>query len=271
MLRAERASRRINHSNASYTTNGSLLCNLCSVPVKSESAWSGHLKSTQHTLRVQRAQEAAAARPAEPASKKRKASTLDEPGELDTKRAKAETAEHQLDGKKEEVAAPTKTAEADAAQQESAPHVDTAQLADGVDEDEWAAFERDLATTQHPSAVYADATISAAPVTAEEIAAQAREEQSTQKGRRDAEIEAEKEEAEQMLENEFEEMEGFEERVRRLREKREALRKTMELEGGDPSAPAANVAMGNGHVAELAEEEDDEDDDEDDGWNFGST
>ncbi|KAK5113270.1 hypothetical protein LTR62_003607 [Meristemomyces frigidus] len=68
------------------------------------------------------------------------------------------------------------------------------------------------------------ATISAAPLTAEQIAAQAREEQSSQRGKRDQEIEAEKEDAESALREEMEEMAGLEERVRRLRERREAVR-----------------------------------------------
>ena len=117
----------------------------------------------------------------------------------------------------------------------------------------------------------ADATISAAPMTAEELAAQAREEQSAQRGRRDVEIEAEKEDAARLLEDEFEEMEGLEERVRRLREKREALRK-----GSNAASERAEVGAGitangdvNGHAVVEADEEDEEDDFDE--WAFGGS
>lgn len=101
-----------------------------------------------------------------------------------------------------------------------------------IDEDEWAAFERDIATPPAPtvgtaSALLASAgTITAAPLSAAEIAAQAREEAEMQQTKtEEAEAEAEKEDAERRLEDEFEEMAGLEERVRILKEKREALRK----------------------------------------------
>ncbi|KAL8666898.1 MAG: hypothetical protein Q9202_001138 [Teloschistes flavicans] len=101
-----------------------------------------------------------------------------------------------------------------------------------VDEDEWAAFQRDLASPPlETSALTAAATISAAPMTAAELAAQSREQASTQaKERMEAEIEGEKEDAARQMEEEFEEMAGLEDRVRRLRDKREELRR-VEVEG----------------------------------------
>ncbi|KAI4107357.1 MAG: hypothetical protein L6R37_001718 [Teloschistes peruensis] len=101
-----------------------------------------------------------------------------------------------------------------------------------VDEDEWAAFQRDVASLPpETSALTAAADISAAPLTAAELAAQSREQASTQaKERRDAEIEGEKEDAARQMEEEFEEMAELEDRVRRLREKREELRRR-EVEG----------------------------------------
>lgn len=104
-----------------------------------------------------------------------------------------------------------------------------------VDEDEWAAFEREIATATTPqfpntsaaSALLASAgNITAVPLSAAEIAAQAREEaELAQTKTDDVEAEAEKEEAERRLEDEFEEMAGLDERVRILKEKREALRR----------------------------------------------
>lgn len=75
-----------------------------------------------------------------------------------------------------------------------------------------------------PPVNYSGAVIESAPMTAAEIAAQAREEQSAQRAKRDEEMEGEKEDAARALEDEFEEMEGLEERVKKLREQREALR-----------------------------------------------
>lgn len=96
-----------------------------------------------------------------------------------------------------------------------------------IDENEWAAFERDVATPPPPPSILTStATITAAPLTAAEIAAQARKQASLQtKERMEAVIEGEKEDAARRLEEEFDEMAELEERVRRLREKREMLRK----------------------------------------------
>ena len=98
-----------------------------------------------------------------------------------------------------------------------------------VDEDEWAAFERDIATPPpEPSALTAEATISAAPMSAAELAAQSREQANLQKkSPREVELEGEKEDAARQMEEELDEMAGFDERVKRLKEKREELRLTI--------------------------------------------
>jgi zinc finger protein 830 len=101
-----------------------------------------------------------------------------------------------------------------------------AATAASVDEAEWAAFEADIAATTAP--YDEDAVISAPAMTAEEAAAadaQKEEEAEKQRAQADADLEDEKEEATRALEEEFEEMEELEARVRRLKEKREALRK----------------------------------------------
>ncbi|KAI7220665.1 hypothetical protein KC333_g2227 [Hortaea werneckii] len=296
MLRAERASRRITHPNASYTSDGRLLCNLCEMMVKSEAAWQGHLHSTGHTLRLDRAREAAAARNLESAGKKRKAETLDSPSPDDKKRARSageeapnadrQSTEEKKDGN-EDIAAPA-TAHVNEARPTEVPSNGGAPLAtdDAVDEAELAAFERELAAMEQPSdaaaTIQADATISAAPLTAEELAAQAREEQSAQRGRRDAELEDEREDAALALQEEFEEMDSLEQRLRKLREKREALRKgstgsgkRAEIDGALKDRPKAGgsssetAAEGGGD--ENDDETDDDDDEEDfDDWNFGA-
>lgn len=163
-----------------------------------------------------------------------------------------------------------------------------------IDEDEWAAFERDVATPPPPPAGSASAllastgTITAAPLSAAEIAAQAREEaelQQTKAG--EVEAEAEKEDAERRLEEEFEEMAGLEERVRVLKEKREALRKGGGSGGTEKMGQVELAARkeeeaekdGRGRTLKIidegkeADEDDggggdssDDDDDEVDGW-----
>lgn len=103
------------------------------------------------------------------------------------------------------------------------------------------------------------AVIEAAPMTAAEIAAQAREQQSVQRAKQDDELEAEKEDAARQLEDEFEEMEGLEERVRKLREKREALRTQGKVENSALAEPEPMVED---------EEESDLDEEEWDEWGF---
>jgi hypothetical protein len=108
---------------------------------------------------------------------------------------------------------------------------------------------------------YAGAVIEAAPMTAGQIAAQAREDQSAQRARRDEEMEGEKDDAARALEDEFEEMDVLEEKVKKLREQREALRsKSMSAVEAEAVAPAD---------AQPDEDGGSESDDEDwDDWRF---
>ncbi|WYZ41125.1 hypothetical protein EsH8_V_000020 [Colletotrichum jinshuiense] len=138
-----------------------------------------------------------------------------------------------------------------------------------VDEDEWAAFEADIAAT---AVSYSeDAVIAAPAMTAEETAAAAKTEEEEREKRRlaaDLDLLDEKEEATRALETEFEDMEELEARVRRLKEKREALRKQ-----GDTGVAAAKPAETSGKEnieanGEEEEEDDDEDEDEDDFMGF---
>ncbi|KAM0343474.1 hypothetical protein ACHAPU_008505 [Fusarium lateritium] len=140
-----------------------------------------------------------------------------------------------------------------------------------VDEAEWAAFEADIAATTAP--YDEDAVISAPAMTAEETAAaEAQKEEEAEKRRAqvDVDLEDEKEEATRALEEEFEEMEELEARVRRLKEKREALRKR-----GGSSSQEAGLENMTSHgkenveipaIEEKDEEDEDEDEDEEDDW-----
>lgn len=262
LLRAERANRRVTHPQASYTKD-KLLCNLCDLPIKSEAAWQSHLHSTGHTLRLNRMQEVEVTRKteSESGSKKRKAETLDSPAPDERKKARPTIDEEDavdLHVKAPTIGMPSSTAIAE------------------VFDDEYAAFEREMAELDSapavPSALYAAATISAAPMSAADVAAQAREEQSAQRGRRDAEIEDEREDAVRLLEDELNEMEGLEERVRKLRERRDLLkhRSRQASKGGELGGETV-IATENPHDETINDDDaDDEEDDEDpDEWNFG--
>lgn len=134
-----------------------------------------------------------------------------------------------------------------------------------VDEDEWAAFEREVAaptrTPHAPAAISAEATISAAPVTAEELAAQQESDRASAAKSREAELEGEREDAARFMEEEFDEMDQLEERVRRLKHMREELRQKRAED------QARDITMAEEQRAPESESEDEEDDDWDD-WRF---
>jgi hypothetical protein len=140
-------------------------------------------------------------------------------------------------------------------------------------DDEWAAFEREVASVPAPrqtalDAIKTGAVISAAPLSAEELAAQAREDKKTQKINREEEIAAEKEDATRALEEEFDEMEALEERVKRLRDKREKLRESRQA--GDVQRDAV-PPVPHKDIDQESSENDDDEDDEWDGWRFGTS
>ena len=235
LLRNERVSRRINHPHANYSDSDKLSCAVCNVQIKTESLWENHIQSPQHSARLEHLR--ANPPPAPAQARKRKAGETDD---QERKRVKAvlggfvpegffdpaeEGAEEDA-GEGGDVDAAPAPSIPDAPVAESQPVASAPPPAPEVNEDEWAAFEREMAATQTTALpiISASATISAAPVTAEELAAQAREELSAQRTAREAELEADTEDAAVALQQEFDEMEELDERVRRLREKREALR-----------------------------------------------
>lgn len=307
LLRNERASRRIVHPLAAYSTTGTLICTVCHTQLKAESLWEKHLLSAQHALQRQRTRDGTTDRVLKPidasnhgSSKKRKA--IDGKETIQKKKVKVQNglpeglSEPDSQAELTEEAAkpaaleshtstnPTKIA-LDTSDQSTTSNVpsrffDTPGENNDqslIDESEWAAFERDVATPPPPaSALTSTATISAAPLTAAEVAAQAREQEILQnKERMEAVVEGEKEDAARRLEEEFDEMAELEERLRRLREKRDALRmarrgevfglreKVDETE--DEGGGAAAASSEGGHDAD-----DDHDDDtasDTDDWN----
>lgn len=142
-----------------------------------------------------------------------------------------------------------------------------------VNEDEWAAFERDIARPPPStpprnvasSVLTATADIAVAPITAEELAAREKEAAGMQsKERREVEAEGEKEDAARALEEEFDEMDALEARLQRLKERRENLRADEDVEDINTEL---NEETGGIDVSAHSETEDDEEDyDEFDGW-----
>lgn len=303
LLQKERAARRINHPHATYSTTDTLVCLVCHIQFKSDSLWDPHLRSQQHGMRLQRIRDGTLGRPPgapDPAlttngsmnNKKRKAS--DDEGDEDDGRKKA----RQGAGNGRTIRSTRSTRSSRSPEKQPLPPVaeergkeEEDELATEhqnplngttsskgtiatVDEEEWAAFEREVATpppqpdSSAPAALMAAATISAAPMTAAEIAAKSREEASLQaKERREAELEGEKEDAALRLEEEFDLMEDLEDRVRRLKEKRDELRRRREEVGDGAGGVDGNTDTGNGEVASDGDdEESDEDEEEVDDW-----
>ncbi|KAI0898881.1 hypothetical protein F4806DRAFT_316992 [Annulohypoxylon nitens] len=160
-----------------------------------------------------------------------------------------------------------------------------------VDEAEWAAFEAEIATATAESEApnpnpnpYDSATVISAPaLTAAQLAAKSEEEENERRAHLlNAQIADEREDATLALEAEFAEMEELESRVRRLKERREELRKgsvanLRAAAGGDDSDVSmtkspANSGGGkeNERVGAIEEEDEEDDDDDEDDWdNFG--
>ena len=135
-----------------------------------------------------------------------------------------------------------------------------------VDENEWAAFEADIAAAEAKAEQVpmgnGEGVISAPAITAAELRQREAEEDNKRKRERlEAEAEGDKEDAARKLEEEFEEMESLEERVRRLREKRETLR-TKESKLPLVIPPEADVKK----AGEVDDDEDDDEDYDDEEW-----
>ncbi|KAA8644506.1 hypothetical protein EYZ11_004595 [Aspergillus tanneri] len=136
-----------------------------------------------------------------------------------------------------------------------------------VDEDEWAAFEREVVAPtrlpQGPAALAAKATILAAPISAEQLAAQQEKDNEVLAQTREAEAEGEREDAARFMEDELDEMDQLEERVRRLKDMREELRKKKTMGGADDHR--LDVPVFASELQEDPTKNDNSDDDDDDG------
>ncbi|KAI0861239.1 hypothetical protein F4860DRAFT_476381 [Xylaria cubensis] len=152
----------------------------------------------------------------------------------------------------------------------------TAQASSGaVNEAEWAAFEAEMAVLDAPApptAVYADATISAPALTKAQLAAKSQEEDNERrKHAAEVEMADEREDATRALEDEFDEMAELEGRVRRLKERREELRKESVMNLRAVAAVGTSQktrAGGKENIDEDDEEDEEEEEDEWDGFRF---
>jgi hypothetical protein len=160
--------------------------------------------------------------------------------------------------------APTSAPVDDSVQTDPTPQEPIIPKPDPAADAELDAFVNEMtqaAEAQRQTTTYSGAVIEAAPMTAAEIAAQAREELSAQRAKRDEEMEGEKEDAVRALENEFDEMEDLEDRVRKLRAQREAVRnKPVEV-----TVVEEDMAL---PIPQAEEEESDSDDEDWDDWRF---
>lgn len=304
MLRNERVARRLNHPHLTYSTTGTLVCLVCHIQLKSEALWNNHLDSNQHAMRLQRIRDNALGRPpGAPPPTENSNGQLPESTNGSKKRKADDTNRNTTKKSKPANGAPAGFFDEEALYQDQSSdsepqkitRVHLRQLSDNlpststksprnhpdqnptppttadpatVDEDEWAAFERDIATPpSKPSALTAAATISAAPVSSAELAAQSLEEGDLQKkSLREVELEGEKEDAARQMEEELEEMAGFDERVKRLREKREQLR----LVNVTSRSMIHNDSDGGGEGDDEHEADNDDEDDDADGFELWS-
>ncbi|CCU82909.1 unnamed protein product [Blumeria hordei] len=262
----DQATYRIKHQYASYSATNSLLCTICNTQIRSESLWNQHLQSTGHIFQAGK-QQSIALEESETIegslnndfnNKKRKASVEQDSTSLKRSKLEIESLKNS--------SVPNPEFHVEELPVSARIFSQTA-VPDGannfesmIDEDEWAAFEADIALDkieESPS----DWVISAPPVKLAEAMKQANPENEylRRKEQLEQQIEADKEDALQKIEEEYEKMENLEARVKRLRARREELRKTeyaLIRKEGPPILP---------NLTPSEESESDYDDD-DDGW-----
>ncbi|KAL4722466.1 hypothetical protein ACLX1H_010342 [Fusarium chlamydosporum] len=300
LLRQQRAARRIEHPYAAYSEAGKLLCTLCHEQIKTETLWDSHKRKHDDT---EEAIDDGDGDVEMDDGRRKRNKTEDIEGDRDSKdqnltppRLTRRTSTTPSQGIEMQIpsrpATPAHRDGSSASTPGGQPNNLTSQngtttlpsrrpsglatderpatAAVAVDEAEWAAFEADIAATTAP--YDEDAVISAPAMTAEEAAAadaQKEEEAEKQRAQADADMEDEKEEATRALEEEFEEMEELEARVRRLKEKREALRKRGGSFGQE-NLTEKPTSMGKENsetpVINEKDEEDEDEDEDDDDW-----
>ena len=295
LLRNERKARRIEHPHATYTAAGILSCQLCHIQIKAESLWNQHLRGSHHRGQLQRFRAAQASRAVAVANSEAdatEAQTLDEvPPPANThvpsmavdasagnKRKRKASEDEDIPTEPDDGRKKSKAPRAEVVlRSEAEPPAGVTEARDAVDEAEWAAFEREIeaekrlqaAAVAPLAALTASAVISAAPMTAAEVAARSREEESRQaREKRQAEMEDEQEEAADRMVEEIEEQEELHERVNKWKEKREALRRKAQEEERQEAKDVLVDGVPEARAGEQSEDSADEEDEFDEWGGF---
>ncbi|GAA5963343.1 hypothetical protein JCM21900_002045 [Sporobolomyces salmonicolor] len=249
LMKARKASARLQHPHARYSPAGQLSCALCGLPLKADSLWGSHLVSKQHRVNVQRweAEQAAAAATGSSGKRKRDDVDSDSGAEEAGKRPRDEQDGHDAGGLPADFFADPSQAPAPRAAS-SEPTGQPPGQGQAEDDPDWAAFEAYLASAPAPSLPAssvagappsrstATATISAAPVAyefgapkvaqaGEEGEGEEEEEQGeTEEERVEREMREEREEMMARLEEEEREQKEADEKVTVLKRRLEAIR-----------------------------------------------
>ncbi|GAA5877780.1 hypothetical protein JCM1840_005042 [Sporobolomyces johnsonii] len=253
LMKARKASSRLEHPHARYSPAGQLSCALCHIPLKADSLWGSHLVSKQHRVNVQQWEAQQAAQAATTTTGKRKRDDSDSAPDDDdaAKRPRDDQDAHDARGLPADFFADPSQAPPPRAAASPEPTGEQPGAPGQTDDDpDWAEFEAYLASAPAPSLPSssvpgappsrstATATISAAPVAYEFGApkvAQAGEEGDgegeeeeeqgeTEEERIEREMREEREEMMARLEEEEREQKEADEKVTVLKRRLEAIR-----------------------------------------------
>ncbi|KAK2867921.1 hypothetical protein FQN49_003346, partial [Arthroderma sp. PD_2] len=223
------------------------------------------------------------------AGKKRKHGPDVEPARKKTKPYTKDKAQDDSEGTSDVIEPPLPTGEpglnkSSSAESEQEPELDTEEqptiptitqpVNQDVDEDEWAAFEREVAQpsrqqpafTRQGGTLNNNATISAAPVSAAELESRERQDREAVAKNREAALLGDREDATRSLEEEFDEMEELDQRVQRLKQMRDEIRRKREAGERALAGVEADPPNDKTSADEQVEAEDDEDEDDGEGW-----
>ncbi|KAI1003700.1 hypothetical protein K3495_g4508 [Podosphaera aphanis] len=281
LLKKEQLARRISHQYASYSSTGTLLCTACHLQIKDESLWDRHLQSVGHMLHANKSEEISReTTPVTKASpeiyvneKKRKASCEDDNSNDNEirKRSKPVNGVHLESSSNSKIESPKfNSLNETSIPSRPATPMKLASSVPAVDEDEWAAFEADIAAAEIFNPL-SETNISAPAMSAEDIKKKSVEEEYVyKKERQEAEIEGDKEDAARKMEEELENMENLEARLKRLQAKREELRQKQSFqrlsELPTPGMIVSPISMNEKEQDEDEDEDEDEDFDDFDEW-----
>ncbi|EEQ32203.1 hypothetical protein McanMca71_005414 [Microsporum canis] len=171
---------------------------------------------------------------------------------------------------------PTRNTELDTESVETQPEIDlegrpAISTNQEVDENEWAAFEREVAQPSRqqppPTTSNSTVTISAAPVSAAELDSRERQDRESLTKNREAALLGDREDATRFLEEEFDEMEELDRRVKRLKQMRDEIRRKREEDSQAVySAEVDDMPENKSKADGEGNDEDSEYDDDEEGW-----